>query len=167
MQKCIITRFEGGQRGDQGQYKRNWSDEMKPIQHKAKDRTAVWLYPETIEQMDSMLEADNAKSRSEFIEKALQFYMGYLASENTTGYLSKVLVSAIQGTLRETENRNLSNLFRLSVEMSMMMNILAAGLEISDDDLRKLRGRCINEVKKTRGKISMEDAIKFQQGVVE
>lgn len=140
---------------------------MKQIQHKAKDRTAVWLYPETIEQMDSMLEADNAKSRSEFIEKALQFYMGYLASENTTGYLSKVLVSAIQGTLRETENRSSSNLFRLSVEMAMMMNILAAGLEINDDDLRKLRGRCINEVKKTRGKISMEDAIKFQQGVVE
>ncbi len=140
---------------------------MKQIQHKAKDRTAVWLYPETIEKMDSMLETDNAKSRSEFIEKALQFYMGYLASENTTGYLSKVLVSAIQGTLRETENRNSSNLFRLSVEMAMMMNILAAGLEISDDDLRKLRGRCINEVKKTRGKISMEDAVKFQQGVVE
>lgn len=140
---------------------------MKQIQHKAKDRTAVWLYPETIEQMDSMLETDNAKSRSEFIEKALQFYMGYLASENTTSYLSKVLVSAIQGTLRETENRNSSNLFRLSVEMAMMMNILAAGLEISDDDLRKLRGRCINEVKKTRGKISMEDAVKFQQGDVE
>jgi len=140
---------------------------MKQIQHKAKGRTAVWLYPETIEQMDSMLEGDNAKSRSEFIEKALQFYMGYLASENTTGYLSKVLVSAIQGTLRETENRNSSNLFRLSVEMAMLMNILAAGLEISDDDLRKLRGRCINEVKKTRGKISMEDAVKFQQGVVE
>ncbi len=140
---------------------------MKQIQHKAKDRTAVWLYPETIEQKDLMLETDNAKSRSEFIEKALQFYMGYLASENTTGYLSKVLVSAIQGTLRETENRNSSNIFRLSVEMAMMMNILAAGLEISDDDLRKLRGRCINEVKKTRGKISMEDAIKFQQGVVE
>ncbi len=140
---------------------------MKQIQHKAKDRTAVWLYPETIEQMDSMFEADNTKSRSEFIEKALQFYMGYLTSENTTGYLSKVLVSAIQGTLRETENRNSNNLFRLSVEMAMMMNILAAGLEISDDDLQKLRGRCINEVKKTRGKISMEDAVKFQQGVVE
>lgn len=117
--------------------------------------------------MDSMLDADNAKSRSEFIEKALQFYMGYLTSENTSEYLSRVLISAMQGILRETENRNSSNLFRLSVEMSMMMNILAAGLEISDEDLRKLRGRCINEVKKTKGKISIEDAMKFQQGIDE
>ena len=140
---------------------------MKQIQHKAKDRTAVWLYPETMERMDSILEADNAKSRSEFIEKALQFYMGYLNSENSTDYFSKVLVSAMQGLLRETENRNSGNLFRLSVEISMMMNVLAAGLEISEEDLRKLRGRCVNEVKKTRGKISMEDAVKFQQGLEE
>lgn len=140
---------------------------MNQPQHTSKHRTAVWLYPETIKKMDSMLDADNAKSRSEFIEKALQFYMGYMTSENTTEYLPKVLVSAMQGILRETENRNSSNIFRLSVEMSMMMNILAAGLEISDEDLRKLRGRCVNEVKKTKGKISIEDAVKFQQGIDE
>ena len=138
---------------------------MGKKQNKAKNRTAVWLYPETIERMDMLLESDNAKSRSEFIEKALQFYMGYLTSENSTEYFSKVLISAMQGLLRESENRNSGNLFRLSVEMSMMMNILAAGLEISEDDMRKLRGRCVNEVKKTKGKISMEDAVKFQQGM--
>ena len=132
-----------------------------------KKRTAVWLYPETIEEMDSLLERDNCKSRSEFIDKALNFYMGYLVSEDTTGYLSKILISAIQGILKETENRNANNLFRLSVEMSMMMNILAAGLEINDEELRSLRGRCVQEVRKTRGKISMEEAIKFQQGIGE
>lgn len=140
---------------------------MSQLQNKAKSRTAVWLYPETMERMDNMLEKDNAKNRSEFIEKALQFYMSYLNSESSTEYLSKVIVSVMQGLLRETENRHSGNLFRLSVEMSMMMNILAAGLEISDEDLRKLRGRCVNEVKKTKGKISMEEAVKFQQGAEE
>lgn len=140
---------------------------MSQIQNKAKSRTAVWLYPETMKRMDDMLEKDNVKNRSEFIEKALQFYMSYLNSEDSTEYLSKVIVSAMQGLLRETESRHSGNLFRLSVEMSMMMNILAAGLEISDEDLRKLRGRCVSEVKKTKGKISMEEAVKFQQGTEE
>jgi len=140
---------------------------LSQIQNKAKSRTAVWLYPETMKRMDDMLEKDNVKNRSEFIEKALQFYMSYLNSEDSTEYLSKVIVSAMQGLLRETESRHSGNLFRLSVEMSMMMNILAAGLEISDEDLRKLRGRCVNEVKKTKGKISMEEAVKFQQGFEE
>ncbi len=140
---------------------------MAEIKSTSKKRTAVWIYPETIEKMDSLLEGDNCKSRSEFIDKALNFYMGYLVSEDTTGYLSKILISAMQGIMKETENRNASNLFRLSVEMSMMMNILAAGLEISDEELRSLRGRCVQQVKKTRGKVSMEEAIKFQQGIGE
>ncbi|WP_246543023.1 hypothetical protein [Fusibacter paucivorans] len=140
---------------------------MSQLQNKAKSRTAVWLYPETMKRMDEMLEKDNVKNRSEFIEKALQFYMSYLNSEGATEYLSKVIVAAMQGLLRETESRHSGNLFRLSVEMSMMMNILAAGLEISDEDLRKLRGRCVNEVKKTKGKISIEEALKFQHGIEE
>jgi hypothetical protein len=49
----------------------------------------------------------------------------------------------------------------------MMMNILAAGLEISEEELRNLRGRCVQQVRKTRGKISMEEAVKFQQGIGE
>lgn len=140
---------------------------LAEIKNNVKKRTAVWLYPETIDKMDNLLERDNCKSRSEFIDKALNFYMGYLVSEDTTGYLSKILISAMQGTLKETENRNSSNLFRLSVEMSMMMNILAAGLEISEEELRSLRGRCVQQVKKTRGNVSMEEAIKFQQGIGE
>lgn len=140
---------------------------LREIKNTAKKRTAVWLYPETIEKMDSLLEMDNCKSRSEFIDKALSFYIGYLVSNDTTGYLSKILISAIQGILKETENRNANNLFRLSVEMNMMMNILAAGIEISDEELRSLRGRCVQQVKKTRGKVSMEEAIKFQQGIGE
>jgi metal-responsive CopG/Arc/MetJ family transcriptional regulator len=140
---------------------------LSQLQNKAKSRTAVWLYPETMKRMDEMLEKDNVKNRSEFIEKALQFYMSYLNSEGATEYLSKVIVAAMQGLLRETESRHSGNLFRLSVEMSMMMNILAAGLEISDEDLRKLRGRCVNEVKKTKGKISIEEALKFQHGIEE
>ena len=54
---------------------------MAEVKSKAKKRTAVWLYPETIEKMDGLLERDNCKSRSEFIDKALNFYMGYLVSE--------------------------------------------------------------------------------------
>lgn len=118
-----------------------------------------------MERLDGWLSEDNCKSRSEFIEKALQFYMGYLASEDTSMYLSKSLLSGLQGTLEVTENRVSGNLFRLSVEVSMMMHLLAANLDITDDELQRLRGRCVSDVKKTRGKISLEKAVEFQQGI--
>ena len=129
-----------------------------------KERTAIWLYPETMERLDGWVTQDNCKSRSEFVEKALSFYMGYLGSEDITDYLSKALLSSIQGTLQNTENRVANNLFRLSVEISMMMHLLATTLEVTDDELRSLRGRCVAEVKKTRGKIKLDDAVQFQQG---
>ena len=117
--------------------------------------------------MEDIIESENMKNHTEFIEKAIDFYIGYLNSQDSTTYLSKILLDALQGILKETENRNANNLFRLSVEMSMMMNILAAGLEINDEELRSLRGRCVQEVRKTRGRISMEEAVKFQQGIGE
>lgn len=33
----------------------------------------------------------------------------------------------------------------------MMMNVLAAGMEISDEDLKTLRARSVREVKQTNG----------------
>lgn len=129
-----------------------------------KERTAIWLYPETMERLDGWLTQDNCKSRSEFMEKALGFYMGYLASEDASIYLSKALLGSIQGTLQNTENRVAGNLFRLSVEISMMMHLLAANLDINDNELHRLRGRCVAEVKKTKGKIKLDAAVAFQQG---
>lgn len=136
---------------------------MKKTETTSKERTALWLYPETFEKMDKMIPIDNCKNRSEFIEKALNFYIGYLVSEPSTDYLSKILLGAIKGTLRESEDRQSANLFRLSVEMSMMMNILAAGLDVDDEQLYKLRGRCVREVKASKGKVSFEDALSYQR----
>ena len=62
-----------------------------------KKRTAVWLTPGVIRRMDGWLEEDNCKTRSEFIEKALRFYMGYLAAEDTSEYLSRALVDTLRG----------------------------------------------------------------------
>jgi len=104
------------------------------------------------------------KNHTEFVSQAVDFYIGYLSSQNSTAFLSQNLLGAIQGTLQNTENRVANNLFRLSVEISMMMHLLATTLEVTDDELRDLRGRCVAEVKKTRGKIKLDDAVQFQQG---
>ena len=47
-------------------------------------KITVWLKPDVVQRMDGWLKADNCKSRGEFTEKALRFYMGYLATEDTS-----------------------------------------------------------------------------------
>lgn len=52
-------------------------------------KITVWLKPDVVQRMDGWLKADNCRSRGEFTEKALRFYMGYLATEDTSVFLLK------------------------------------------------------------------------------
>lgn len=118
---------------------------------------------DTSEMVRALYKHDNCSSQNEFIEKAVEFYVSYLTTNNHTSFLNPMLLSAVKASLKDNENRMASHLFNLSVEMSMMMNILAAGLEVTDEQLYKLRGRCIREVRASKGKISFEDALAFQR----
>src|SRR5699024_5320662 len=69
--------------------------------------------------------------------------------ENTFSALPPVLLSAIRATVKASEDRICRLLFKLAVEQDMTMNILAAGMERTEEDLRELRPRCVREVKET------------------
>ena len=106
---------------------------------------------------------DNCKSQNEFIEKAIRFYTGYISAKDSSEFLTHTLASAIRSTMDDSENRTSRLLFKLAVEVSMMANILASGLEISSDELSRMRGRSVNEVKRTSGRITFDDAVKHYQ----
>ena len=128
-----------------------------------KTRIPLWIYPSTLEEMDSLMEQDNCRTRSEFIEKAVQFYCGYLKTERHNTYLPVAISSAIEGRLGGAENRISRLLFKLAVETSIMMNILAGKLDVEDVDLRKLRGKCIEEVKRSNGTITFDEVLRYQR----
>ena len=55
-------------------------------------------------------------------------------------------------------------LFKLAVEQAMMMNVLAANYDIAPETLARLRGSCVQEVKRLNGTFSLEDAVDWQKG---
>ena len=55
-------------------------------------------------------------------------------------------------------------LFKLAVVQGMVMNALAAGMEIPDEQLKMLRGQCVQDVKKISGSISLDNAVRYQRG---
>ena len=120
--------------------------------------------PETQQLVKEMCPRDNYRTQNEFIEKAIRFYAGYVSGQDTTAYLPPALASVLRGTVQDTENRICRLLFKLAVEQDMVMNVLAAGMEIPDEQLKALRGRCVQNVKKTSGSISLDDAVRYQRG---
>ena len=134
-------------------------------EHDNKKRTAVWLTPGVIRRMDGWLEEDNCKTRSEFIEKALRFYMGCLATEDTSEYLSRALADTLRGTLADNENRLRTLLFKLCVEVNMMSHTVAAHFRADPVNRRELRAFAVDEVLRTNGKIRFDDALDLQRQV--
>ena len=128
-----------------------------------KKSTTIWLRPSVISRMDGWLEADNCQSRSEFVDKALRFYMGYLGTEDNAAYLSKAILTAIQGTLDDNNNRLCRILFKCAVELNMLCHTIAAHFRDTLEDRRALRGYVVDEVKRTNGQIRFEDAQDVQR----
>ena len=126
-------------------------------------KITVWLRPELVSRMDGWLEEDNCRSRGEFTEKALRFYMGWLSTEDTTEYLSQVLVTTLRGIVTSSESRLRSLIFKWCVELNMMGHTIAAHFRADPVDRRELRAFAVAEVKRTNGRISFDDALDTQR----
>jgi hypothetical protein len=131
------------------------------ITKEAKERYTVWMMPSTREEVEELMQKGNCKRISEFIEKAVNFYCGYLRS-STQDYVPQIVLSTLKAIMRDSENRHSGSLFRIAVEISMIKNLLAFSHGIGEAPLNKLRNDCISEVKKINGTISYEEAIRWQ-----
>lgn len=130
----------------------------------SKERFSLRITPETADMIEKNYRADGCITKSEFIEKAILFYCGYITANDYREYFPNVIVSTTKGMLDSFENRMANILFKNTVELSMVLHVLAATHNISEDTLRELRRMCIDDVKKINGTISLADAVKFQKG---
>ena len=105
---------------------------------------------------------DNCKSLSEYISKAIVFYSGYVANEKNPEYLPKVVISTLKSIVRESEFRQSRQAYRVAVELSLLLNILAATNKFSPEDVRALRETCEDEVKRINGTMCLDEAIRWQ-----
>ena len=131
---------------------------------KDKIKFATYLYPETLDKIKELYRGDDCSSKSEFIEKAVRFYIGYLTAEDKSNYLPNMFLSNMRAIASESDNRVSRMLFKLTVELAMVMNLMAANYEIDPETLERLRGSCVREVKRLGGSFSMEDAVDWQNG---
>jgi hypothetical protein len=116
-----------------------------------------------IDEISGMYEDDNCASRSEFIEKAIKFYVGYLKHEKNVNYLSPIITNSVDSTITGTEQRLSRLLFKIAVEIGKIANITAAANGIDNDTLKELHVMVVNEVKKINGILTFEKAVEYQK----
>ena len=127
-------------------------------------RHTVWMDDAVWDQVESHYQKDNCSTKNEYIEKAIQFYSGYLNSERAGDYLPRVLADVLEGKLGALGKRMGHLLFKLAVELAITMNLIAAAQDIDRVTLERLRGECVKEVKRINGAFSFDDAVDWQKG---
>ena len=80
--------------------------------------------------------------------------------QKNVDFMAKVILEAVSGTVKLSENR----IARLLFKIAKLEQMLTAINDMDEETLRRLHIRCVNDVKKINGIISMEDAVKFQRG---
>ena len=131
-------------------------------EEKSKVRKAFHIEEDILEQVDSLLQQADVKSRNEFLNQALKFYIGYLTSAKIENYMLSSISSVMHATVKDSENRMARAMFKLAVETSKLANVIAYSQEIDEESMGKLHVRCMEEVKRINGAVKFEDAYEYQ-----
>ena len=124
-------------------------------------RMGTMMHPDVVKMCDDNISKTSSLSRNDFIEEAIIFYVGHL-NDKENKYLSESIQSVIKSNIQITEDRLSKIIFKLTVELSMLMNIVAFDNQLTDDAVSKLRVKCINDVKRNIGKINFEEVSRYQ-----
>ena len=128
-----------------------------------KVKFALWAYPQTLKDVEVHYKGDNCRSQSEFIEKAIKFYIGYLDEEKGIDYISPMITETVKSTIQGTEQRLSRLLFKVAVELGKLSHMTAAVNDVDDETLKSLHIMCVKEVRKINGIISYENAAEYQK----
>ena len=127
-----------------------------------KRKFALWIKESTLDLTKQYREQADCKSQSEFIEKAIRFYVEYLAMENCSYIVPNIITSTLKDITKESDNRQGRLLFKIAVELSMLANIIAGERKFPPHQIADLRAECINEVKRLNGTLTFEEAVEWQ-----
>lgn len=129
-----------------------------------KERFTLWMNHSTFDKIKKNYREDNCEKKSEFIEKAVNFYCGYLNMNSRVNFLSPVLEDIMKKLFKKSDDRISRLLFKIAVELAITMNVVAANNGVDKEVLNSLRGECIKEVKKTNGIFTFDEADNWQKG---
>ena len=128
-----------------------------------KTKFSIRVDTDLVELADTYIRSSTVKNRTELIEDALRFYLGFLTAQKAEDYLLQSLSSVMTGTVQDSENSLARMDFKIAVELSKLSQVIAYSHDIDEDALKRLHLKCLEEVRRINGAIDFESAYKYQK----
>lgn len=132
-----------------------------------KTKVGIHMRPELTARVDAEYPLYDYPSRSAFVCAAIEFYLGYLHSQNDTAYMSKTTLSFLEEQVTKLDAKICRQLFRMCVELSMVAHVTASTVPgAGEETLKRLRNKCIKDVKNTIGNIRYDSIYAHQHASI-
>ena len=133
---------------------------VNAIKTEEKRRHSVWLDDATWSKVQYHYKLDGCTTQNDFIDKAIQFYCGYLQSEYAGDFLPKILGETLEAILSMFGDRIGKLLLKQAVEQNVCNHILASDTDIDAQTYQQMRGKSYQEVLRTNGQISFPEVLR-------
>ena len=125
-----------------------------------KEKFPLYLTPEKKARLERRYQEDGSRSITAFIENAIDLYLDYLSANDAGLFLPASVKHYLDSRLDQTEDRLASLAFKQAVELDMVAGILADTCQFDEEDLRRRRAESIRNVKRTNGRITLEQRVR-------
>ena len=120
----------------------------------------MYLDKQTVKTVDMFIKKHDYHSRNEFFERAAENLIADEAIKTGGDVMSEKLAKAVENVSGDNAKAISKGLFRYAVQLEMLMRVIAKTNHFTDDELEDMRKEAINNVRRTRGRIKLENIAK-------
>ena len=125
-----------------------------------KQRISLYLDKETVLKMDEAIKKYDYRSRNDFVSFAVDNLIAdKLLDENDTVISEKLSRSIAEMSEKQTL-QIAKSMFRYAVEMELIMRIFSEITDFTPSKIEEMRKEAIRNVRRTRGKVRLDDLFK-------
>ena len=125
-----------------------------------KQRISLYLDKETVIKMDEAIKKYDYRSRNDFVSFAVDNLIAdKLLDENDTVISEKLSRSIAEMSEKQTL-QIAKSMFRYAVEMELIMRMFSETLDFTPSEIEDMRKEAIRNVRRTRGKVRLDDLFK-------
>ena len=121
-----------------------------------KVRVSLYLDKDFVDRMDFFMYENGISSRSVFFEEAGKHMMAYEELDKNKE-LKGIIKDAMNIVAEQNSNTLAKSLFRYAVGLDMLTRMMASRFKFTKKQIHDIKGEAINNVRRTRGRIHIED----------
>ena len=127
---------------------------------KNKQRISLYLDKERVIKMDEAIKKYDYRSRNEFVSFAVDNLIADKLLDENDMVISEKLSRSIAEMSEKQTLQIAKSMFRYAVEMELIMRMFSETLDFTPSEIEDMRKEAIRNVRRTRGKVRLDDLFK-------